>query len=131
MFVFQGRTLKTELSTSPGKPASRSWNRANSRANHHVPDAPAGQSKSRLEPLRPLFQLLGLIYPHEDIARAYQSFRSGTRDSIAYAVELLDTILDKDLRDAVFPLIEDLPVEERRRRCLSRAGEATQPKRPE
>jgi hypothetical protein len=39
--------------------------------------------------------------------------------------------MDKDLRDAVFPLIEDLPVEERRRRCLSRAGEATQAKRPE
>jgi hypothetical protein len=49
-----------------------------------VPGAPPGQHESRLEPVRPVFQLLGLIYPHEDIARAYQSFRSGTRDSIAY-----------------------------------------------
>jgi AAA family ATP:ADP antiporter len=64
-----------------------------------------------------IFKLLGLIYPHEDIFRAYQNIRTATKDSVDYAVELLDNILPKDIRDAVFPLIEDLPLEERVKRC--------------
>jgi len=64
-----------------------------------------------------IFKLLGLIYSHEDIFRAYQNIRTATKDSIDYAVELLDNILPKDIRDVVFPLIEDLPLEERVKRC--------------
>jgi hypothetical protein len=64
-----------------------------------------------------IFKLLGLIYPHEDIFRAYQNIRTATKDSVDYAVELLDNILPKDIRDVVFPLIEDLPLEERVKRC--------------
>jgi ATP:ADP antiporter, AAA family len=73
------------------------------------------------ERLRTIFQLLGLIYPHDDIAKAYQNFQFGTRYSIAYAVELLDTVLDKELRDAVFPLIEDIPLEKRLSLCRGQA----------
>jgi AAA family ATP:ADP antiporter len=64
-----------------------------------------------------IFKLLGLIYPHEDIFRAYQNIRTGTKDSVDYSVELLDNILPKDMRDVVFPLIEDLSLEERVKRC--------------
>jgi AAA family ATP:ADP antiporter len=64
-----------------------------------------------------IFKLLGLIYPHEDIFRAYQNIRTGTKDSVDYAVELLDNILPKEIRDVVLPLIEQLPLEERVRRC--------------
>jgi AAA family ATP:ADP antiporter len=64
-----------------------------------------------------IFKLLGLIYSHEDIFRAYQNIRTATKDSIDYAVELLDNMLPKDIRDVVFPLIEDLPLEERVKRC--------------
>jgi ATP/ADP translocase len=64
-----------------------------------------------------IFKLLGLIYPHEDIFRAYQNIRTATKDSVDYAVELLDNILPKEIRDAIFPLIEDLPLEERVKRC--------------
>ena len=64
-----------------------------------------------------IFKLLGLIYSHEDIFKAYQNIRTATKDSIDYAVELLDNILPKEIRDAVFPLIEDLPLEERVKRC--------------
>jgi ATP/ADP translocase len=64
-----------------------------------------------------IFKLLGLIYSHEDIFRAYQNIRTAAKDSIDYAVELLDNILPKDIRDVVFPLIEDLPLEERVKRC--------------
>jgi hypothetical protein len=36
---------------------------------------------------------------------------------VDYALELLDNILPKEIRDVVFPLIEDLPLEERVKRC--------------
>lgn len=64
-----------------------------------------------------IFKLLGLIYSHEDIFRAYQNIRSATKDSVDYALELLDNILPKEIRDLVFPLIEDFPLEERVKRC--------------
>lgn len=64
-----------------------------------------------------IFKLLELIYPREDMVRAYQNVRTGTKDSVAYAVELLDNILKKELKDIIFPLIEDIAFEERVRRC--------------
>jgi len=64
-----------------------------------------------------IFKLLGLIYPHEDIFRAYQNIRTAAKDSVDYAVELLDNILPKEIRDLILPLIEDLPLEERVKRC--------------
>ncbi len=67
--------------------------------------------------LRDIFKLLGLIYSRDDMRKAYQNLKTGTRDSVAYAIELLDTVLEKDLREAVFPIIEDLPAEERVKRC--------------
>ncbi len=66
-----------------------------------------------------IFKLLELIYPREDIIRAYQNVRAGTKDSVAYAVELLDNILKKELRDIILPIIENLTLEERVRRCRS------------
>jgi hypothetical protein len=36
---------------------------------------------------------------------------------VDYALELLDNILSKEVRDVVFPLIEDLALEERVKRC--------------
>jgi AAA family ATP:ADP antiporter len=70
------------------------------------------------ESLMNIFKLLGLVYPREDIAKAYQNIRTGTKDSVAYAIELLDNILEKEMRDAVIPLIEDISLEERVKRCL-------------
>lgn len=69
--------------------------------------------------LMDIFKLLELIYPREDIIRAYQNVRTGTKDSVAYAVELLDNILKKELKDVIFPIIENLSLEERVRRCRS------------
>jgi len=54
-----------------------------------------------------IFKLLGLFFPHEDILKAYQNIKSGTKNSMAYAVELLDNTLKKELRDFILPLIED------------------------
>ncbi|MDH4271265.1 MAG: hypothetical protein OEW18_04740, partial [Candidatus Aminicenantes bacterium] len=60
-----------------------------------------------------IFKLLGLAYPHEDISKAWQNLKSGSRNSIAYAVELLDNTLKKEMKDVILPLVEDLTLPER------------------
>ena len=69
--------------------------------------------------LMDIFKLLGVIYPHEDIFKAFQNIQTGTKDSVAYAVELLDNTLEKEIRDALLPLVEDLSQEERIKACLA------------
>jgi len=56
--------------------------------------------------LLPLFKLLGLIYDHEDIFRAYQNLLRGTKDSVAYAVELLDNTVGLEIKGRLFPVLE-------------------------
>jgi ATP:ADP antiporter, AAA family len=67
--------------------------------------------------LKRIFDLLSLIYPSEDIVKAYQNICQGTRKAIDYSLELLDNVVCKDLMEYLAPLIEDLPPEERSRRC--------------
>jgi AAA family ATP:ADP antiporter len=66
--------------------------------------------------LRRLFLLLGLVLPREDIQRAFQNLQAGTRNSVAYALELLDNLLPRDLKLSLFPIVEDLVPGERTRR---------------
>lgn len=63
-----------------------------------------------------IFDLLTLVHPAEDIVKAYQNILQGSRRSGDYSLELLDNILDRDLKAWLLPLIEDLPAEERFRR---------------
>ena len=63
--------------------------------------------------LADIFKLLGLAYPHEDISKAWQNLKSGSRTSVAYAVELLDNTLKKELKDVILPLVEDMTPAER------------------
>ncbi len=58
--------------------------------------------------LLPVFRLLGLIYDHEDIFRAYQNLLKGTNDSVGYAIELLDQTIDPVLKGRLFPKLESL-----------------------
>jgi HEAT repeat protein len=58
--------------------------------------------------LLPVFRLLGLIHDHEDIFRAYQNLLKGTKDSIGYAIELLDHMLDPETKSRLFPRLDDL-----------------------
>jgi ATP/ADP translocase len=78
--------------------------------------------KTRESALWNILQLLGLIYSHEDMAKVYQNLKAGTKNSVAYAIELLDNLLERDMREAVFPLVEDLPPEEKLRRCRHLLG---------
>ena len=63
-----------------------------------------------------IFSLLGLIYPREDMVKAYQNLKTGTKESVAYAVELVDNSLKKEVKDYLLPIIEDIPPKERIRR---------------
>jgi len=74
-------------------------------------------SHALMKSLMNIFKLLGLIYPHEDIVKAYQNIQTGTKDSVAYAVELLDNTLQKEIREALLPLVEDLTRKERVKAC--------------
>jgi ATP/ADP translocase len=67
--------------------------------------------------LKHVFELLSLIYPHEDILKAYQNISTGTKKSIDYSCELLDNILKKELKDYIFPLIDDISFDEKVKRC--------------
>ena len=83
----------------------------------------AGFSGELETPLRNIFRLLGLVFPREDIQRAYQNLLTRTKDSTAYALELLDNVLPRDLKDDLFPIIEDMPASERLRRFRSLLSE--------
>jgi AAA family ATP:ADP antiporter len=65
--------------------------------------------------VKQIFELLSLIYPHEDIVRAYQNYHSGRKKSVDFALELLETILRKDLKDVLLPLLEEHPPDEHAR----------------
>jgi ATP/ADP translocase len=67
--------------------------------------------------LKHIFELLSLIYPHEDILKAYQNISTGSKKSVDYSCELLDNILKKNLRDYIFPLIEENSFDEKVKRC--------------
>ncbi len=63
--------------------------------------------------LKHIFDLLGLIYPQEDIIKAYQNISAGTKKALDYSIELLDNILKKEVKDILLPLIEDTSFEEK------------------
>ena len=79
--------------------------------------APVSQARAALDlKLKRVFDLLTLIHPPEDIVKAYQNILQGTRKSVDYSLQLLDNLLDRELKAVLFPLIEDLPPEERAQR---------------
>ncbi|MFC2157610.1 Npt1/Npt2 family nucleotide transporter [Acidobacteriota bacterium] len=67
--------------------------------------------------LKHIFQLLSLIHPYDDILRAYQNICEGTKKALDYSIELLDNILQKELKEYLFPLIDDISFEEKVSKC--------------
>jgi ATP/ADP translocase/HEAT repeat protein len=63
--------------------------------------------------LKYVFELLSLIYPREDIIKAYQNITAGTKKAIDYSIELLDNIVKKEIMEVLLPLIEDIPFEDK------------------
>ena len=77
-----------------------------------APDAAKAQLDIRI---RRVFDLLTLLYPREEIVNDYQNILQGTAKSVDYSLEHLDNLLDREVKELLFPLIEDLPAGER---CL-------------
>ena len=77
--------------------------------------------------LKQVFELLGLVYPQEDIIKAYQNILVGTKKALDYSVELLDNILKREIKELLIPLIEDTTLEEKARisRKMIKAAEKT------
>ncbi len=74
----------------------------------------AGDIESQLSrTLKGIFELIGLVYPQDDIIRAYQNILAGTKKGLEYSVELLDNILRKEVKDLLLPLLEDSPFEDK------------------
>ncbi|MFO7653979.1 MAG: Npt1/Npt2 family nucleotide transporter [Candidatus Krumholzibacteriia bacterium] len=57
--------------------------------------------------LESVFRLLGLLYPQQDIASAYQGLVSGRRVLRASAQEFLDNLLDGEIKRFVLPLVDE------------------------
>jgi HEAT repeat protein len=66
-----------------------------------------------------IFKLLGLIYPHEDVTKALQNIQTGKKKDVAYAIELLDNMLEKEIRAAILPIVDDLSQKDRAKACLA------------
>jgi HEAT repeat protein len=67
--------------------------------------------------LKHIFELLALIYPRDDVNRAYQNISVGTKKAIDYSIELLDNILRREIKEHLIPLIDDMPFEDKVKRC--------------
>jgi hypothetical protein len=53
-----------------------------------------------------LFRLLGLRYPPNEIYNSYLALESGVGDRVTAAHEYLDSLLDRDLKRVVIPLLD-------------------------
>jgi AAA family ATP:ADP antiporter len=74
---------------------------------------PRGNGLTAVE-LRRVFDLISLTYPCEEVTKAFQNIVRGTRRSVDYSLELLDNLLDRELKGLLFPALEEMPGAERR-----------------
>ncbi|NOR12398.1 MAG: MFS transporter [Candidatus Aminicenantes bacterium] len=73
--------------------------------------------KNLARSLKHIFELLSLVYTPDDIIKAYQNICTGTKKSIDYSIELLDNILQREVKEVLLPLIDDISFEDRVRKC--------------
>jgi hypothetical protein len=63
-----------------------------------------------------LFVLLGLLYDRENILLVRNNMEQGTVDSVGYAIELLDVLLEDEVKTKIIPLLDDSSYQERVRK---------------
>ncbi|HOW86310.1 MAG TPA: Npt1/Npt2 family nucleotide transporter [Candidatus Aminicenantes bacterium] len=82
------------------------------------PAGPPAEARALLDiRLKRVFDLLTLLYPPEDIVKAYQNILQGTAQSTDYSLEHLDMLLDRELKGLLLPLVDaGLSPEERAQR---------------
>ncbi|MDQ6759451.1 MAG: hypothetical protein M3Z32_06235, partial [Acidobacteriota bacterium] len=76
------------------------------------PSTPAALLASTLEErlkatIERLFRLLGLRYPPRQVYAAFLAMRSGQREEHAAALEFLDSVLDRDTKRILVPILDD------------------------
>ncbi|MFP4390285.1 MAG: HEAT repeat domain-containing protein, partial [Desulfococcaceae bacterium] len=67
---------------------------------------------------RRIFSLLALIYPPSKVVQAQLNFNSNDRERRANALEILDNLLNNDLKNVVIPLMDDIPDPQRQSRLV-------------
>ena len=67
--------------------------------------------------LKYIFELLSLIYHQEDMIKAYQNICTGEKKAIDNSIELLENLLKREIIEVLMPLIDDIPLEDKVRKC--------------
>ena len=57
--------------------------------------------------------LLSILYDPEAVQLVRENIESGDPNGVAYALELMDLFVDKELKPKLFPLFDDIPVEQK------------------
>jgi AAA family ATP:ADP antiporter len=60
-----------------------------------------------------IYMLLSIMYDSDSVELVKENVELGTIEGSAYAIELLDIFLDKDLKPKLFPLIDDISAKEK------------------
>ena len=86
------------------------------------PAGPPGEARALLDiRLKRVFDLMTLMHPPEDIVKAYQNILQGTAQTTDYSLEHLDTLLDRELKGLLLPLVDAGLTPEERAQRLRRA----------
>ncbi len=76
--------------------------------------------KSEVEKNRKrIFSLLAMIHPTHSIVQAQLNLAGNSKDRRANALEMLDNILSTDIKNIVFPLLDDIPSTQRHSRLVA------------
>lgn len=76
--------------------------------------------KSEVEKNRKrIFSLLAMIHPTNSIVQAQLNLGSNSKDRRANAMEMLDNILTTDIKNVIFPLVDDIPSSQRHSRLIA------------
>lgn len=60
-----------------------------------------------------IYMILSIMYDPQSVQLVRENVESGTSDGIAFAIELLDLFLAPELKPKLFPLIDDIPIQEK------------------
>ena len=60
-----------------------------------------------------IYMLLGILYDQESVELVRGNIETGTTEGIAYAIELMDIFVAKDLKPKLFPLLDDKKISDK------------------
>ena len=60
-----------------------------------------------------LFALLSFLYDTKLLSEAWQAYEYGASSKKAYALELVENLISRELKELVFPVLEEIPISDR------------------